>query len=114
MTVEPIATPCIGACKNVDEQCTGCFRTMTEILEWRHYSPEKRLRIMSQLPSRDTSESETTHQCPGCNDKAYCGMQAGEKHCWCFDVDVKDIDGKKGENRMLSCLCRKCLSKISS
>ncbi|MDA9557954.1 cysteine-rich CWC family protein [Vibrio sp.] len=96
-------TPCIGVCKNVEGICSGCYRTMTEILEWRDYTQERRANIMQQ-----TRSEISTHSCPSCTKPTYCGIADGQTSCWCFDVEVKSCENKKEK----TCLCRACLMKL--
>ena len=48
-----IISPCIKAC-NQDGKglCGGCYRTISEIINWGTMSPDERQRIMSELPER--------------------------------------------------------------
>ncbi|CUI79399.1 DUF1289 domain-containing protein [Cognatishimia activa] len=49
-----ISSPCVSLCgiHPTAEICTGCYRTMDEILEWGRYTEDHRLKLMSELPSR--------------------------------------------------------------
>ena len=51
MTIE---SPCINICQldASGEICTGCHRTLDEIVAWSGLSPEVRRRIMAELPAR--------------------------------------------------------------
>ncbi|GGE37268.1 hypothetical protein GCM10007276_13380 [Agaricicola taiwanensis] len=54
-----IETPCIQVCK-IDPAsglCTGCRRTLDEIMGWLAMTPEERRKVMARLPDRAT---ETT------------------------------------------------------
>jgi predicted Fe-S protein YdhL (DUF1289 family) len=47
-------SPCVDICtldhsRNV---CTGCLRTIDEIVAWGGYSDDERRRIMADLPNR--------------------------------------------------------------
>jgi predicted Fe-S protein YdhL (DUF1289 family) len=47
-------TPCIKICK-LDpklQYCLGCKRTLEEIQNWAYYTPQKRQKIIEQLPGR--------------------------------------------------------------
>ncbi|GAA0782194.1 DUF1289 domain-containing protein [Roseibium denhamense] len=49
-------SPCIKICKIDDTRgiCTGCFRTLDEIVRWARYTDADRRRIMSELDGRRT------------------------------------------------------------
>ncbi|MEZ8104373.1 DUF1289 domain-containing protein [Vibrio genomosp. F6] len=97
-------TPCIAACKNSDGICSGCHRTMAEIIGWKEYSDTEREAIMKQI----TSVSHT-HQCPSCGEGAHCDISAGKSTCWCFEVEERNTS-KVSDNQ--SCVCRKCLTAL--
>ncbi|OEF29508.1 cysteine-rich CWC family protein [Vibrio rumoiensis] len=94
-------TPCIAACKNNGGICSGCHRTMDEILNWRHMDDAKRDSIMDRL-----SGTETTHNCPECGSDSHCDIAAGKTTCWCFHVEEREVTQKYD-----TCLCRQCLEK---
>ncbi|MCG9576260.1 cysteine-rich CWC family protein [Vibrio tubiashii] len=97
-------TPCIAACKNNDGICSGCHRTMDEIVNWRHLSDQERDQVMANL-----SGKTSTHNCPSCHQPAQCDISQGKSTCWCFEIEKRDTSDlpKTG-----TCLCRKCLSKL--
>nr|WP_077315082.1 cysteine-rich CWC family protein [Vibrio palustris] len=97
-------TPCRAACKNEGGLCTGCHRTMDEILDWRNYTPGERQVIMDEL-----SGKRYTHPCPACHKSAFCGITAGQQSCWCMSVEERDPCSANSE----LCLCRSCLTKQS-
>lgn len=49
-----IETPCIGICKldPAGTFCTGCKRTLDEIMRWRAMSDAERRAVMTALPTR--------------------------------------------------------------
>lgn len=51
---EGIETPCIGICRldPVTDLCTGCHRTIAEIIGWGRMNAEERRAIMVALPVR--------------------------------------------------------------
>ena len=51
---EEIDSPCIKLCVLHSEAkiCVGCHRSSKEIQMWSKYTPEQRLLIISELPSR--------------------------------------------------------------
>jgi len=51
---EEIDSPCIKLCVLHSEAkiCVGCHRSAEEIQMWSKYTPEQRLLIISELPSR--------------------------------------------------------------
>ncbi len=97
-------TPCIAACKNNQGICSGCHRTMSEIIEWRNYSDEQRQSVIDKVSGKISS-----HQCPSCGEPAFCDSANGNAYCWCFELEARAIPK---ELQGQGCLCRKCLSKL--
>ncbi|WP_084186067.1 MULTISPECIES: cysteine-rich CWC family protein [Vibrio] len=97
-------TPCIAACKNNHGICSGCHRTMNEIVNWRHFSDAERDTVITNI-QRQTS----THQCPSCHAPAQCDISQGKATCWCFEVEQRDTSSLV-ENS--ACLCRQCLTAL--
>jgi len=53
LTMDPIASPCIGICTlDDDEYCLGCRRHIGEIAGWIRLSEDERRRILGELPGR--------------------------------------------------------------
>lgn len=53
LTMDPIASPCIGICAlDDDEYCLGCHRHIGEIAGWTRLSEDERRRILGELPDR--------------------------------------------------------------
>lgn len=50
--------------------------------------------------------------CEACGNEFSCSAASGS--CWCFDVEVAPKDLLAVEKIYDNCLCRACLSKISS
>ncbi|WP_192891914.1 cysteine-rich CWC family protein [Vibrio bathopelagicus] len=97
-------TPCLAACKNNGGICSGCHRTMDEIISWKDLTESERGSVMDSL-----SGSNSTHQCPQCNAPAHCDISAGKETCWCFELEKRDTSSiPKGS----VCMCRKCLSAL--
>ncbi|MFT3690059.1 DUF1289 domain-containing protein [Paenirhodobacter sp.] len=50
----PVETPCIRTCRIAPDSglCTGCKRTIDEIMRWRDMTPEERRAVMAALPAR--------------------------------------------------------------
>ena len=94
-------SPCRAACKNNGGICSGCHRTMEEIVYWHDKSDAQRNAIIEQLIGNDS-----THSCPECGTKAHCDIEAGKETCWCFDTEIRDVPDVGS-----LCLCRKCLEK---
>ncbi len=47
-------SPCVNIC-TLDaraETCTGCWRTLDEIVQWASLTAAERARIMAELPAR--------------------------------------------------------------
>ncbi|MFM2588063.1 cysteine-rich CWC family protein [Vibrio sp. TBV020] len=97
-------TPCIAACKNNDGICSGCHRTMDEIVNWRHLTDDERDQIIEKL-----SGTQSSHTCPSCQEPAHCDISQGKSTCWCFELDKRDTSTLASSD---VCLCRKCLSKL--
>ncbi|PKF81212.1 DUF1289 domain-containing protein [Vibrio sp. vnigr-6D03] len=97
-------SPCIAACKNNAGICSGCLRTIDEIIGWKDKSEKQRSDVTDKL-----SGQQTTHECAQCGSSTFCEISAGGSHCWCFDIEKRDTSGltKTG-----TCLCRKCLSEL--
>ena len=53
---EVSSSPCVGLCKMQDygaqQLCSGCLRTLEEIMQWRSMAEDERQRIMAALPAR--------------------------------------------------------------
>ncbi|WP_162064069.1 cysteine-rich CWC family protein [Vibrio taketomensis] len=97
-------TPCIGVCKNNGGICSGCLRTMNEITNWRQMSDVQHITTIRQITALIS-----THVCPSCGQGSHCDIKAGKDHCWCFDIEKRDLSGIAKSS---SCLCRKCLSSL--
>ncbi|QIJ85949.1 DUF1289 domain-containing protein [Vibrio coralliilyticus OCN008] len=97
-------TPCIAACKNNGGICSGCHRTIDEIVNWRHLSDDERDTVMDALQG-----STTSHTCPSCGEPAQCDISAGKDTCWCFSLEKRDTSSLPSNE---SCLCRKCLNQL--
>ena len=58
---EAISSPCVGLCKMQDygaqQLCTGCLRTLDEIMQWRSMAEDERQRIMAALPARSAAQA---------------------------------------------------------
>ncbi len=94
-------SPCRAACKNNGGICSGCHRTVEEIMQWKDKTDQQRDALIEQI-----SGNQTTHTCPECGAPTHCDITAGKETCWCFDVEARDVT----EERQ-SCLCRNCLEK---
>ena len=49
-----IESPCVKVCviHPTERLCTGCLRSIDEIMAWSRLSPEERASVMAELPSR--------------------------------------------------------------
>ncbi|WP_102564494.1 cysteine-rich CWC family protein [Vibrio sp. 10N.286.49.B3] len=100
-------SPCIGVCKNNGGICSGCHRTVNEIIGWASYSDEQRSLIMAALNGENT-----THQCPQCHSNAQCDISAGKETCWCFELDKRSTEDLPADIKQANlCLCRSCLEQ---
>ncbi len=96
-------SPCRAACKNNGGICSGCHRTIEEVVQWKDKTDEQRHVLIDQITG-----NKTTHVCPECGTQAHCDIEVGKETCWCFNVDSRDLPKlSKGQ----VCLCRKCLEK---
>ncbi|EMQ4280078.1 cysteine-rich CWC family protein [Vibrio alginolyticus] len=96
-------SPCRAACKNNAGICSGCHRTMDEIIQWKDKTDLQRDAIIEQIAGEDS-----THSCPECGTQTHCDIAAGKETCWCFTTETRDLP-KPSANQL--CLCRKCLEK---
>ncbi|MBW3695981.1 DUF1289 domain-containing protein [Vibrio sp. T187] len=97
-------TPCVAACKNNGGICSGCYRTMNEIVGWKDLDESERQDIMNRL-----GEASSTHTCPQCDKPAQCDISAGKETCWCFELEKRDTSQVAQTG---TCMCRHCLSKL--
>ncbi|KJY75282.1 DUF1289 domain-containing protein [Vibrio nigripulchritudo] len=97
-------SPCVAACKNNAGMCSGCYRTINEIIGWKDKTEEERSEVMNKL-----SGEKRTHACAKCGSPTYCEISAGGNHCWCFEIEKRDTSTL---NKTGTCLCRKCLSEL--
>ncbi|MFA0567945.1 DUF1289 domain-containing protein [Vibrio gallaecicus] len=97
-------TPCKAACKNEGGICSGCHRTINEIMGWGKLSDDDRKIIMDKLDG-----TSTTHTCPQCEKSAQCDISMGKETCWCFELEKRDTSSvpKAG-----LCMCRNCLTAL--
>lgn len=53
---QEIASPCVKLCGIHPRAkiCTGCYRTMDEIMQWGQLSHEERAELMEELPNRQS------------------------------------------------------------
>lgn len=96
-------SPCIGVCKMNAGICIGCFRTLSEIAQWREKTQDQKQLVVHKILGK-----ENTHSCPDCNSPTFCDIKAGKDSCWCFDLNTRHLDKKHDH-----CLCRSCLAKSS-
>lgn len=48
-----LASPCIrNCCLDEGDICMGCFRSLTEIMQWREVNKEEKLAIISEARER--------------------------------------------------------------
>jgi len=55
-TRDEVESPCVKICVIHPETrlCTGCLRSIDEIGEWSHMTPDARRTVMNELPDRTT------------------------------------------------------------
>lgn len=47
-----VPSPCIKACRLDDDRCTGCSRTLEEIIRWRDMSDHERQQVIERLAAK--------------------------------------------------------------
>ncbi|MEI6234325.1 MAG: DUF1289 domain-containing protein [Planctomycetota bacterium] len=49
-----LESPCINVCAldAAGRMCTGCFRTIDEIVQWSQMKPGEKLQVLQTLPNR--------------------------------------------------------------
>ena len=57
-------SPCNNKCimNPATHYCTGCFRTIEEIIQWTHYSMEEKTKVMQQTEIRKSSSRKNEFQ----------------------------------------------------
>src|SRR5690554_3520733 len=97
-------TPCTRKCSLSNNICSGCDRTISEIINWKQYTMPERMEIMNQI-----QRNISTHPCPKCLRPTYCAMNAGKSSnlCWCMFEDSTSNPDTSFDD----CLCRECLNK---
>ncbi|GEM76236.1 cysteine-rich CWC family protein [Vibrio sagamiensis] len=96
-------SPCRAACKNNGGICSGCHRTIEEIVTWNTKTDQQREATIAKITG-----ITATHACPSCDKQTFCGISAGEQTCWCFDVESRTFSIKEEKQ---ACVCRQCLEK---
>lgn len=50
-----VVSPCIGVCRlhPTAGLCEGCYRTLTEVVDWLSMSDQEKRAILADLPMRD-------------------------------------------------------------
>lgn len=57
---QSIISPCISECRlNEDDICTGCYRTASEITEWRHKSEDEQIRISIRCKKKIAEQTQS-------------------------------------------------------
>ena len=49
MQEEIIPSPCVGKCKQVNNHCKGCKRTLNEIKHWFSMSNEDKIKCLKRI-----------------------------------------------------------------
>lgn len=62
------------------------------------------------VPGMPDSSATGQLPCPRCGKPVDCGMRAGRKTCWCFDLPHV-LTVPKAEDGGEACLCEDCLRK---
>lgn len=103
-----LLTPCKAACKNDNGICSGCLRTMDEIIGWQSFSMDQRASVIAAI-----SGTKSTHICPNCQANAQCDIKEGKETCWCFGLEKRDVQQLPLEAQQADrCVCRHCLQQL--
>jgi len=52
----PIASPCIGVCRlDAAQVCTGCYRSIDEIVQWPGANPARKRAIVAAAKLRENA-----------------------------------------------------------
>ncbi|MGC6516588.1 MAG: DUF1289 domain-containing protein [Candidatus Puniceispirillaceae bacterium] len=64
MSEEKLASPCISICQinPVSGNCSGCYRTRTEIANWRIMSAEEQKALLDELGVRRANATGVTRR----------------------------------------------------
>ncbi|MDN3611365.1 DUF1289 domain-containing protein [Vibrio ostreicida] len=62
MKTPSVPQPCIRhCCLDENDVCLGCWRTLTEILEWNTYSDETKQAVLSECRLRQQARGAARH-----------------------------------------------------
>ncbi|NOH72004.1 DUF1289 domain-containing protein [Vibrio pectenicida] len=51
-----VPSPCVRlCCLNEEDICLGCYRTLTEILDWNTFSSEEKIKVTARCAKRKKS-----------------------------------------------------------
>jgi predicted Fe-S protein YdhL (DUF1289 family) len=103
--VKSTSSPCVQKCKLNNDICTGCLRTLSEIIAWRDLDMTDRMTTMAKIQGQIT-----THNCPGCKTPTYCAMDDGKSASTCWCMSVPKTEDKPVISIGEQCVCRKCLT----
>nr|WP_087017956.1 cysteine-rich CWC family protein [Thaumasiovibrio subtropicus] len=100
-----MASPCVAKCKPENGLCTGCLRTINEIVGWVQLTDAQR-----DYKIKSVRRMISTHTCPGCQQPTQCDIAAGKETCWCFDLPKCDTPEPVTDTSQ--CYCRHCLTTM--
>ena len=54
-----VESPCVASCRlNADKVCVGCFRHITEIVDWNKRTDSENYAILQQVAKRKSQSSQ--------------------------------------------------------
>lgn len=97
-------SPCIKRCQLDDTQtCTGCRRTIAEIIAWSKADEAEKFAIWQRLLALPMEIK--SKDCQRCGATFTCGSGGRDGGCWCADLPkMLPLDPAQGD-----CLCPACL-----
>ena len=64
MSQEPLTSPCISICQidPISGECSGCYRTRSEIASWRSMSRDEQSQLLATLRDRRAEKTGLTRR----------------------------------------------------
>lgn len=53
-----IKSPCIFVCNYENNLCTGCYRTIEEIIKWNKFSDDEKLDVLKRVSDRKLNNND--------------------------------------------------------
>ncbi|WP_308419240.1 DUF1289 domain-containing protein [Andreprevotia sp. IGB-42] len=105
----PVPSPCIQRCQlDGTQTCTGCRRTMAEIIAWPSLDEAGKVAVWQRLLALPMPVRQK--HCQQCGAAFTCGSGGVDGGCWCMEVaPVLPLPSSAtGEG---DCLCAGCLMR---